>query len=157
MRGASEISSKAHGSYKGVSSKGASEYSWDHKVLRPQCKGEWEINPCTEEKGKDTGLSYCFRRESTSLRISNHQGASCRYPAQISTTLTREVQNNSNLTSCKCTLQVAMPPGNWQKQTQSPLEECSISVDSQHCCRQQTEKQVKGQQAIHTGWNAHRQ
>lgn len=101
--------------------------------------------PLYRRKGKDTGLSYCFRRESTSLRISNHQGASCRYSHDT----TREVQNNSNLTSFKCTLQVAMPPGNWQRQTQSPLEECSINVDSKHYCRQQTEKQVKDQQAIH--------
>ena len=144
MHGASEICSKVHGCYKGVSSKETSEYSWNHKVLRPQCKGEWEINPSTEEKGKDTGLSYCFRRESTSLRISNHQGASCRSVAQIPTThAIRLVQNNSNLTVFKCAFQVAMPPGNWQKQTQSPLEESSFNVDSQHYWCKQTEKQVK--------------
>ena len=52
---------------------------------------------------------------------------------------TREVQNNSNLTVFNCTLQVAMPPGNWQKQIHSPVGESSFNLDSKHYWRQQTE------------------
>lgn len=63
-----------------------------------------------------------------------HAGLRPKFPLHY-----QEVQNNSNLTVFKCTLQVAMPPGNWPKQIQSRVEESSFNLDSKHYWRQQTE------------------